>query len=86
MYNFSFKGDTLYRLITSGGIDLFIPRIVLWGDTISLDIGKRDSPCENAFLRLIPVNAKRGSKIPVNRTAQEVSIFTRMHCGGSEDS
>jgi len=31
MSNFSFKGNTLYRLIPSGGIDLFIPRIVLWG-------------------------------------------------------
>jgi len=34
MSNFSFKGYryTLYRLIPSGGIDLFIPpRIVLWG-------------------------------------------------------
>src|SRR6218665_1194585 len=29
MSNLSFKGDTLYRLIPSGGIDLFIPRIVL---------------------------------------------------------
>src|SRR6218665_3440143 len=39
MSNFSFKGDTLYRLIPSMGIDLFIPRIVLWGDTISRDNG-----------------------------------------------
>ena len=39
MSNFSFKGDTLYRLIQSGGIDLFIPRIVLWRDTISRDTG-----------------------------------------------
>jgi len=39
MYNFSFKGDTLYRLIPSRGIDLFIPRIVLWKDTISRDTG-----------------------------------------------
>ena len=32
MYNFrGFKGDTLYRLIPSGGIDLFSPRIVLRG-------------------------------------------------------
>ena len=31
MSSFSFKGDTLYRLILSGGIDLFIPRIVLRG-------------------------------------------------------
>src|SRR6218665_2061412 len=37
MSNFSFNGDTLYRAIPSGGIDLFIPRIVLWGDTISRD-------------------------------------------------
>jgi len=39
MSNFSFKGDTLYRLIPSVGIDLFIPQIVLWGDTISRDTG-----------------------------------------------
>jgi len=31
MYNFSFKGDTLYRLIPSGGIDLFIPPDSLMG-------------------------------------------------------
>ena len=42
MFNFSFKGDTLYRLIPSGEIDLFIPRIVLWGDTISRDTGEVD--------------------------------------------
>jgi len=39
MYNFSFKGETLYRLIPSGGIDLFIPRIVLWVVTVSWDTG-----------------------------------------------
>src|SRR6218665_3014083 len=31
MSNFSFKGDTLYRMIPSGGIDLFIPTDSLIG-------------------------------------------------------
>src|SRR6218665_1425146 len=35
MSSFSFNGDTLYRLIPSGGIDLFIPPESLMGDTIS---------------------------------------------------
>jgi len=39
MSNFSFKGDTLFRLNPSGGIDLFIPRIILWWDTISRETG-----------------------------------------------
>jgi len=43
MSNYSFKGDTLYRLIPSGGIVLFIPRIVLWGDTISWDTGEKET-------------------------------------------
>jgi len=37
--NFSFKGDTLYRLIPSGVIDLFIPPDSLRGDIISRDTG-----------------------------------------------
>ena len=37
--NFSFKGDTLYWLIPSGGIDLFIPPDSLMGETISRDTG-----------------------------------------------
>jgi len=35
MSNFGFKGDTLYWLIPPRGIDLFIPRIVLWGYNIT---------------------------------------------------
>jgi len=41
MSNFSFKGDTLYRLIPSGAIDLFIPPDSLEGDTISRDTGTK---------------------------------------------
>src|SRR6218665_569151 len=37
MYNFSLKGDTLYQLISSGGIDLLIPPDSPMGDTISRD-------------------------------------------------
>src|SRR6218665_247054 len=37
--NFSFKWDTLCRLIPSGGIDLFIPPNSVMGDTISRDTG-----------------------------------------------
>jgi len=40
MSNFIFKGDTLYRLISSGGIDLFIPPDSVMGDTISRDTGR----------------------------------------------
>jgi len=40
MSNFSFKGGTLYRLIPSWGIDLFIPPDSLMGDTISRDTGR----------------------------------------------
>ena len=39
MFNFSFKGDILYRLIPSGGIDLFIPGYSYGGYNIT---GHRD--------------------------------------------
>src|SRR6218665_2424480 len=48
MSNFSFKGDTLCRLIPSGGIDLFTPRIVFCEDTISRDTGSNN--CVNLIM------------------------------------
>src|SRR6218665_1052843 len=46
MSNFSFKGDTLYRSIPSGWIDLFIPPDSLKGDTISRDTGTKQKNAE----------------------------------------
>src|SRR6218665_3740975 len=44
MSNFGFKGDTLYRLIPTGGYIYSSSRIVLWGDTISWDTGSPIEP------------------------------------------
>jgi len=41
MAKFSFKKDALYRLIPSGGTDLFIPQNSLKGDTIARDTGTK---------------------------------------------
>src|SRR6218665_2619429 len=56
MSNFNFKGDTVYRLIPSGGIDLFIPPDSRMGDVISRDSGATP-PCRAAYRRRLIVVA-----------------------------
>jgi len=64
--NFSFKEDTLNRLIPSGGIDLFIPRIVLWRDTISRDTGSPIRSVGSPIGGASSQNIGAGSQIRLN--------------------